>query len=32
MFAEFKEKQKAESFLSLPTIEFKGVELFKESK
>lgn len=32
IFAEFKEKDKAESFLSLPTIQFKGKELIKESK
>lgn len=32
MFAEFKEKEKAESFLGLPTLQFKGKELIKESK
>ncbi len=32
IFAEFKEKEKAETFLGLPTIEFKGKELIKESK
>ncbi len=32
MFAEFKEKEKAESFLKLPSITFKGKELLKESK
>ena len=32
MFAEFKDKKVAEEFLELPKIEFKGRELFKESK